>query len=169
MFPMIEKVTGEKPVRCDSLSESEYEEFLHNMQSLCEFDVSRIICGITPAELALMYSCAVKEKDSKEPLTVANAAASLKVSVPAISRSLNNLEKKGYIKRTVNKNDRRSVYISLSDSGKTTLIENLHRFEQTMMRILSHFTEEELRTMIRLQSKFVKAAFDVTSEADSKT
>ena len=163
MLPMLEMLTGERPRISDRLTENEYALFLNNMQNMCSFDISGIIRGITPAEFALMYITALQNKEGS--MTVAQAADRLHVSVPAVSRTLKNLEGKGYITRAVNEHDRRSVNISLSTSGTELLISNLRRFENTMERILSHFTDNELRTMMQLQSKFIQAASDEISEA----
>lgn len=164
MFPMLEMLTGERPRISDRMTESEYAAFLDNMQNMCSFDISRMIEQITPAEFTLMYIIALPNK-SGCPMTVAKAAEQLHVSVPAVSRTLKNLENKGYVTRSVNQHDRRSVNIILSDDGTELLISNLRRFEDTMERILSHFTDDELHTMMQLQSKFIQAAADEMSDA----
>ena len=165
MLPTLELLTGEKPQICERLTEIEYATLIDNMQNFCSFDVAKILTDITPAELGLMYCSALHNKRTKEMLTVAEAAAQLHVSVPAVSRTLKNLDKKGFVTRAINENDRRSVYISLSERGMDVLLNNIRRYENTIGRILMHFTDEELRMMIQLQSKFIKAASDVVSEA----
>ena len=159
MFLMLTMLTGEKPAICSRLSEQEYADFLHNMQMLCSFDQSRLISNITCAELSLLYHTAIHNKDTSHPqMTVAEAATALRVSVPAVSRTLKNLEKKGYIERVVNENDRRSVHICVTENGMSVLTENLVKSDNIMDQILSRFTDEELRSMIQLHTKFISAA-----------
>lgn len=165
MFPMLEMLTGEMPRICGRLSEAEYSDLLNNMQGMCNFDMAVMLDGITPAEFALMYHTALKRKQDGCMLTVAQVASLLHVTVPAISRTLKNLEKKSYVTRTVNEKDRRSIHIILSDNGERVLLDNLRRFESNVERILKCFTDEELHSMIKLQTKFVKTAYDVMSQA----
>lgn len=162
---MLEMLTGEKPQICSRISGEEYTALLGNMQGMCNFNFAEILTDITAAEFALMYHAAIKNKTDNEMLTVAQAASILQVTVPAISRTLKNLEKKEYLSRITNQNDRRSVYISITAKGVEVLINNLHRFEGLMTRILSSFSDEELHTMIKLQTKFVNAANNLSLQA----
>ncbi len=165
MFPMLEMLTGEKPQICSRISSEEYADLLGNIQGMCNFNYGEILTDVTAAEFALMYHAAIKNKTDNKMLTVAQAAAILHVTVPAISRTLKNLENKEYLSRITNQNDRRSVYISITAKGMEVLVNNLRCFEDTMKRILSNFSDEELHTMIRLQTKFVKAARNVSLQA----
>ncbi len=158
MLPILAMLTDEKPEVCCRLTESEYADFLGNMQLMCNLNLNSFITDITPAELMLMYSAAFYAKQQGGQLiTVAQAAVKLRISVPAVSRTLKNLEKRGLVQRIVNEQDRRSVKISLPESGMELLLCNLRRLESSMSHILSCFTDDELREMIRLQSKFINA------------
>lgn len=54
----------------------------------------------------------------------------LELSRPSITRILNNLEQRGFIIRSIDKEDRRSICIELTEAGMETI-------EQANMRILS--------------------------------
>ncbi len=165
MFPMLALLTDEKPLVYNRLSEDEYTGFLMNLRKICSLDLSELVIDMTPGELALVYHAAIHRKQTNgQNMTVAEAAEVLRVSVPAISRTLKNLERKGYVSRVTDESDRRSVRISITDTGNDVLIKNLRRSTQVMDDILARFTDEELHSMIALHSKFVKAVSDTISE-----
>ena len=78
------------------------------------------------------------------------------VSVPAISRTLRSLQQKGFITREVDENDRRSVRVTVTQDGQRLLDKNLDFMTGAMNRIMSAFTEEEIRTIAELYGKFAK-------------
>jgi DNA-binding MarR family transcriptional regulator len=58
-------------------------------------------------------------KIAQQPIQVHEIALELQVTAPAVSRSLDLLEKKGMIKRQRDEIDRRRVFISLTAKGET--------------------------------------------------
>lgn len=167
LFPILALLSEEIPLSCQRLSEEEYSRFLLDLQKLCNLDLGALIIGMTPGELALVYNAALCSKLSGgDMLTVAEMAESLHVSVPAISRTLKNLENKGFVERIADECDRRSIRISVTESGRELLMLNLRRSADVMDKALSTFSDEELRSMARLQNKFVTAISDIMSEID---
>ncbi|MBQ8170912.1 MAG: MarR family transcriptional regulator [Oscillospiraceae bacterium] len=170
MFPIMTLLNEDVPHSCRRLSEDEYSRFILDLQKLCNLDLGSFIIGMTPGELALMYHAELYSRLSGGGmLTVAEMAERLHVSVPAISRTLKNLESKGFVERVADESDRRSVLISVMEIGREMLMSNLRRSADVMDKALSKFSDEELRSMARLQNKFVTEISDILSETNSIT
>ncbi len=165
MYPMFELLAKEKPYLYERLSQEQYLPLFKNMQDICGSD----FCGkepeMTPSEISLCYCVQLHPQKNGGALpTVAEIAAQLNVSVPAISRTLKKLEAKQYIKRTANENDRRIVHIALSEKGEQVLLKNFRTITDIMDKVLAKFTDEELETMLKLYVKFTTAVSQVVSE-----
>ncbi|MDD6937266.1 MAG: hypothetical protein PUI99_10170, partial [Clostridiales bacterium] len=59
--------------------------------------------------------------------------------------------------RSVDENDRRSVRVTITDAGREIFEKNMKRVVFTLNKIISVFTEEEMRTIAELYSKFAAA------------
>ena len=68
--------------------------------------------------LQTIYAYSLRNPGTKG-IYVSELASQLKVSSPAVSRTLRSLETKGYIERAADKNDRRSTLIRLTEKGDT--------------------------------------------------
>ena len=68
--------------------------------------------------LQTIYAYSLRNPGTKG-IYVYELASQLKVSSPAVSRTLRSLETKGYIERSADKNDRRSTLIRLTEKGDT--------------------------------------------------
>ncbi len=64
--------------------------------------------------------CFSSEHPEAEGIYVSEIAAQLRISSPAVSRTLRPLEAKGLIERFPDKNDRRNTFIRLTDKGEKT-------------------------------------------------
>ncbi len=154
MYNLIEVLKKYSPDVLKKISEEELECFLHNIQSAGNNCVCTAVTKLTGSELALLHTAAsFPQQNNGSLITVVQAASRLGVSAPAVSRSLKNLESKGYISREINPDDRRSVCISVTQSGTEAMTECIARSLQIVSEALADFSEEELQTMIRLHNK----------------
>lgn len=134
------------------------EKILQSMQTLSTLNPAAVISGITATEFSVVCCAAdYPKRRGGQPVTVAEIAAQMAVSVPAVSRTLRSLQDKGLITRQVNENDRRSVKVSVTDEGHRLLEQNLNRITTAMNTVMSAFTDEEIRVIAELYSKFAAA------------
>lgn len=83
------------------------------------------------------------------PKNMSTTAKMLKVTVGTLTIAINSLVKKGYVKRVRGEEDRRVVFISLSDKG-TSAYQHQKEFHETMSReMVSKLDEEELKVLMR--------------------
>jgi transcriptional regulator, MarR family len=77
---------------------------------------------------------------------------------PAISQALKKLEQGGYIKRKVNNDDRRVVYVYLTKKGEQRLKQKDEHFKTHIDKALSKMKDEEVELFIKYAEKFIKYA-----------
>lgn len=88
-----------------------------------------------------------------EPKNMSTIAKELSVTVGTLTIAMNSLVKKGYVHRERGKEDRRVVYISLSERGKAAY-EHHARFHKAMIESVSeHLSPEELELLVRTLTK----------------
>lgn len=83
------------------------------------------------------------------PKNMSTIAKELSVTVGTLTIAMNSLVKKGYVVRERGKEDRRVVYISLSDKGRKAY-EHHAKFHQEMIRGITNTLDgEELKVLIK--------------------
>ena len=88
-----------------------------------------------------------------QPKNMSSIAKVLSVTVGTLTIAMNSLVKKGYVKRTRGKEDRRVVYISLSEKGKGAY-QHHEKFHRHMIdEILKDLTEEETEALMKSLTK----------------
>ncbi len=92
----------------------------------------------------------------REPKNMTSIARELSVTVGTLTIAMNSLVKKGYVVRTRGLEDRRVVYISLSEKGKRAY-EHHARFHKEMIEsVAGELTREEMEVLVRALSKLNK-------------
>ena len=91
-----------------------------------------------------------------EPKNMSSIARMLSVTVGTLTIAMNSLVKKGYVSRERGKEDRRVVYISLTERGKAAY-EHHARFHRTMIDSVSkELTPEQLELLVETLTKLNK-------------
>lgn len=83
------------------------------------------------------------------PKNMSSIAKELSVTVGTLTIAMNSLVKKGYVKRERGEEDRRVVYISLSDKGKKAFIHHARFHKEMITSIMDEFDDDEKRILIR--------------------
>lgn len=77
----------------------------------------------------------------------------LQITKPAVSQMLNALEEKGYIYREINKDDRRIVFIKLTEAGHKKVL-GIHKHATGQIKTaLEMMGEEDSRKLVELITK----------------
>jgi len=100
---------------------------------------------------------------SPEPLTPSQISDRMLVPSATMTATLDQLERRGWIERLPNPDDRRSVLVSITASGRDTadrLLPGIRAIERTVMAGLS---ERELSSLLRLLEKVLAGAAAVAS------
>lgn len=88
-----------------------------------------------------------------EPKNMTSIARELSVTVGTLTIAMNSLVKKGYVIRERGKEDRRVVYISLSERGKKAHEHHAEFHHQMIQGISEELNEEELKVLIQALTK----------------
>ena len=87
------------------------------------------------------------------PKNMSSIARELSVTVGTLTIAMNSLVKKGYVVRERGQEDRRVVYISLSDRGRKAF-EHHARFHREMIAgVTGDLSEEEMQVLVKALSR----------------
>ena len=84
----------------------------------------------------------------EEPRNMSSVAKSLSITVGTLTISVNNLVKKGYIRRVRSNEDRRVVLISLTDKGKKAFNHHKKFHEDMIQSLIAGLSEKEINTLV---------------------
>lgn len=91
-----------------------------------------------------------------EPKNMSTIAREMSVTVGTLTIAMNSLVKKGYVLRERGKEDRRVVYISLTERGRAAYVHHA-RFHKAMIDSISdELTPEEMELLIKTLTKLNK-------------
>ena len=91
-----------------------------------------------------------------EPKNMSTIAREISVTVGTLTIAVNSLVKKGYVLRERGKEDRRVVYISLTERGRAAYVHHA-RFHKAMIDSISdEMTSEEMELLIKTLTKLDK-------------
>jgi DNA-binding MarR family transcriptional regulator len=79
----------------------------------------------------------------------------LSVTKPAVSQMLSCLEKKGFLTREINKENRRCIVLSLTPKGMEFIEKTQRETEKRLAGIIKRFGENETRRLITLINRFL--------------
>ena len=87
------------------------------------------------------------------PKNMSSIARELSVTVGTLTISVNSLVKKGYVVRNRSSEDRRVVFISLSEKGVKAYYHHKKFHEQMIDIVVEELTEEELEALVKALTK----------------
>lgn len=122
-----------------------YEDLFRAMNQFHKLKFSDMMQNMSKADFIVMNVIMNKGKEDK--MTISELAAIARMLPSAISRTLKGLEEKGYVERTINKQDRRNTYVELTEEGKrqTREVRQVMRdFGKTVMAKLDEHEVNEL-------------------------
>ena len=123
-----------------------FEELFKAMHQFHKLRLGDIMPDISGADFWTMRNIMDKGEDGK--ITISELAKKTMVLPSAIFRTLKRLEEKGYVERTVNKNDRRNTYVEITDRGREVAQEVREIMRDYGEAVLSKLDEEELSMLI---------------------
>lgn len=84
-----------------------------------------------------------------EPKNMSTIAKELSVTVGTLTISMNSLVKKGYVHRERSEEDRRVVFISLSEKGRKAYDHHARFHREMIHSILEHMNPEETQILVK--------------------
>ena len=100
--------------------EQEKRELFQTFEAFRKLNVSSILPNLTHGEFAILkaVSCCGNGKCQESEIRISDIVSHLKIPAPAVSRTMNALEERGFIIRSVHKKDRRNISVSLTKQSR---------------------------------------------------
>jgi len=115
-------------------------------------------------ELFVMHKIAAHPIDSDANIDLTDIQNSLYVTKPAVSQMFNALEKRGYIKRTVDPKDRRRFIARLTPKGEQITLAMRDHADRAITKTIARFGEKNMTQLINLFNHFIDITEDVQTE-----
>jgi len=113
--------------------------------------------GLSMAELVLMKDIQDNALDSNNNACITDIQNHLHISKAGVSKMLGVLEKKGYINRDIDRNNRRNLIITLTPKGKDT-VNNLYReSDELIIKIIRQLGEDDTKKFVKYVNRLEDA------------
>mgnify|MGYP003286115213 CR=1 FL=1 len=107
------------------------------------------------------------ENGNQIGMTVSDLSEILKVSRPAISRMINELERKGFIERVSTRSDRRLVYVCIAPLGKEALKHAWERANAGLNGVIDKMGVHDIKELIRILNKLHEVVYELSNDCES--
>lgn len=119
-------------------------------------DATEIKSDINMTELVLMKGISDNSIDSESNIAMPDIRGYLSISKAAVSQMLRSLEKKGYINRDIDKNNRRNLIVTLTPKGREILSYTERKFEHKLEKIMTKLGEDDVKQLITIVNRLVE-------------
>ena len=127
-----------------SMSELLALVFNHIMDMESKAVITKEFSDITNNDMHIIEAIGVSE-----PRNMSSSAHRLSVTVSTLTTNMNGLEKKGYIVRERSLEDKRVVYVLLTEKGKKAFFHHRDFHKKMIKAIVKDLNEEEMEILYR--------------------
>lgn len=110
--------------------------------------------GITHNEMTILHMIELCERRGERASTTW-LSARLGLSKPSVSQTLNSMEEKGWIRRTIDPNNRRQTAINVTDEGREKMSEVFQQVVKSVARVLERMGRENAERFVELIELFL--------------
>ncbi|CAI3357545.1 winged helix DNA-binding protein [Enterococcus cecorum] len=86
--------------------------------------------------------------ECQDSVKISDIAHRIGTTLPSVTKSMNELEENGYVKKVENLQDKRITNIALTDKGQAIYDQLIYQFHVQNAEVLADIQEEELNTTI---------------------
>lgn len=143
----------------DKIERKEIKEFIYYLHSIGKIFGNKAECDIKlPKSEFFLLAFLIKQKkekniDSVLPSTISDKT---KLSRPAVTQTLNSLEKKGYIIREMDEKDRRKFKVKITPQGKKIFNETFESKFNELMEIIEQLGKEKVNQLTDIFKEIVE-------------
>lgn len=139
-----------------------------NMYSFASFDLLRKFQGpiktIRPKDIFILTY--IYRNNAEHKVTISDLSTVLHVTPAAISQSVNNYEKQGWVKRVRSTEDRRTVYVQITEKTVKALEDSWYENQEKLSKFIDYLGLEDSQALVNIVSK--TAAY-LNVEIDDRT
>lgn len=144
------------------------EEFMRVSHRMRKLQIGQILGGISQGEffaLELIRKGQERSPDQKG-IIVSQLAKMQRISAPATSRMLRNLEERDLIRREIDKGDRRNTYVYLTEKGMEEHKQAFAAMDKFSDRIMDRMGYDNAKMLISLIEKMTSIMEDELSKTE---
>jgi DNA-binding MarR family transcriptional regulator len=120
---------------------------------------------INMTELVLMKGIADNSVDSENNVGLPDVRGYLSISKAAVSQMLGALERKGYINRDIDRNNRRNLIVTLTPKGREILTNKDNEFNDRLEKIITLLGEDDVKQMIAIINRMIEIINKLNNES----
>ena len=109
--------------------------------------------GVMPSYIKYLEAVQTLEKNSSH-VRVSDISDALDLPRPGVTRTVKEMEQKGYLRKLASSDDRRVTYISITEEGRELSRKYDENYFSELSACLDDISEEEADCMIRTIGKF---------------
>lgn len=140
------------------------EQLLDAVQRLRKPILFSSFADLDLTTLSLMKSIEDNSPNSNNNVYMFDLQDELRISRGAISQIASNLEKKGYLVRETDKNNRRKQIVTLTAEGREAMRQADAEFDKVLTAFFTRLGEHDAHEMVRLFNRFA----DIAEEMNQK-
>lgn len=95
----------------------------------------------------------IKQGSDNKVMSVSDISKFLHVTSPTVTQIINSLEENGLVDRQINKEDRRSINVTLTEEGEKVTEQAADKFFSSINGLIDHLGEEESEQLAHLLNK----------------
>ena len=127
-----------------SINELLVNLFYHVMDMEAEAVITEEFRDITNNDMHIIEAIGIDEQNNMSAI-----AHKLSVTVSTLTTNMNGLEKKGYIIRTRSSEDKRVVFVTLTEKGKKAFYHHRDFHKNMIKAIVKNLSDEEMEILYR--------------------
>lgn len=109
--------------------------------------------GVTPTYIHVLDT--IRRLEKKQPyVRISDVSDALSLPRPGVTRTVKDMEQKGYLKKIASEEDGRVTYLSITEEGAVLNEKYDQRFFQALTEATGDISDEEADCMIRTIGKF---------------
>lgn len=101
----------------------------------------------------MMMLVGIQKVGNGEAVKMSQLSSYFKITAPAVSQIMRKLEDQGYIERIIRDEDRRSVYVKVSEKAIKEIKTIQAHMDKTLIDMIDYLGEEDTDELIRLLDK----------------
>lgn len=121
--------------------------------------------GVMPSYIKYLEVIQILEKNNSH-IRVSDISELLNLPRPGVTRTVKEMEKKGYLKKIASPDDGRVTYISITEEGKKLSCKYDKQYFSELVPWLEDISEEDADCMIRTIEKFYRIMCERRSHYD---
>lgn len=122
--------------------------------------------SLNMTELILMKGIVGNTVDSENNVGLSDIREYLSISKAAVSQMLGSLEKKGFINRDIDRNNRRNLIVTLTPEGHRILECQYSQFNNKIEKIIDRLGEDDVNQMITIVNHMIEITNEINNESE---